>query len=50
MRNLALPAQQAGRGKLLGLWAGQSANLARFLGVKELLTSLVTGVSESVDR
>ena len=29
MRNLALPAQQAGRSELLALWAGQSAGMAR---------------------
>jgi nitronate monooxygenase len=46
MRHLALPAQKSGRGELLALWAGQSANLARCPHVEELLQSLVNGVSE----
>lgn len=50
MRNLAIPAQQAGRVELLALWAGQSANLAKCPSVDELLTSLVTGVSERFIR
>jgi nitronate monooxygenase len=41
MRNVALPAQKAGRADLLALWAGQSANLARCAGVPEFLQSLV---------
>ena len=41
MRNLALPAQTAGRTDLLALWAGQSANLARSADLQQLLTSLV---------
>jgi hypothetical protein len=28
MRNVAIPAQKAGRADLLALWTGQSANLA----------------------
>jgi len=50
MRSLALPAQKAGRAELLALWAGQSANLARCPGVDELLTSLVTGAQEMINR
>ncbi len=48
MRNLAVPAQQAGRSQLLGLWAGQSAGLARCPGVSALLQSLVDGVTEKL--
>jgi nitronate monooxygenase len=48
MRNLAIPAQQAGRSELLALWAGQSAGLARCPDVKTLLQSLVDGVSEKL--
>jgi len=50
MRNLALPAQKAGRADLLALWAGQSANLARNPGVSALLQSLVDGASVKLDR
>ena len=50
MRNLALPAQKAGKADLLALWAGQSANLARCPSVVELLESLVTGAAERVKR
>ena len=50
MRNLALPAQKAGRSDLLALWAGQSANLAHCPGVSELLQSLVEGAAEQLDR
>lgn len=42
MRNLALPAQKAGRADLLALWAGQSANLARSSDLEGFLRSLVT--------
>jgi hypothetical protein len=49
VRNLALPAQKAGKGELLALWAGQSANLARSMGLDELLQSLVEGASERLD-
>jgi nitronate monooxygenase len=45
MRNLALPAQQAGRSEFLPLWAGQSAGLAQYSDVATLLQSLVDGVS-----
>ncbi len=50
MRNLALPAQKAGRTDLLALWAGQSANLARSPRASELLQSLVDGASMRLDR
>jgi nitronate monooxygenase len=42
MRNLAIPAEQAGRTDLLALWAGQSANLARHTEAVTLLQSLVS--------
>jgi len=48
MRNLALPAQKAGKAELLALWAGQSASLARCSSVTELLHSLVEGASQRV--
>jgi nitronate monooxygenase len=48
MRNLAVPAQQAGRSELLALWAGQSAGLAKCPNVTTLLQSLVNGVSEKL--
>jgi nitronate monooxygenase len=48
MRNLAVPAQQAGRSEFLALWAGQSAGLAQYPGVTTLLQSLVKGVSEEL--
>lgn len=50
IRNLALPAQKAGRSDLLALWAGQSANLARCQGVSELLQSLVEDAATRLDR
>lgn len=49
MRNLALPAQKAGRADLLALWAGQSANLARCPSISEILQSLVDGASMRFD-
>jgi nitronate monooxygenase len=49
MRNLAIPAQQAGRSDLLALWAGQSAGLAKYRDVTTLLQSLVDGVSEKLN-
>jgi nitronate monooxygenase len=49
MRNLALPAQKAGRSELLALWAGQSANLARCPSVQELLRSLVAGAAQRLN-
>ena len=48
MRNLAVPAQQAGRSEFLALWAGQSAGLAKFPDVTTLLQTLVNGVSEKL--
>jgi nitronate monooxygenase len=48
MRNLAVPALQAGRSEFLALWAGQSAELARCPDVTTLLQSLVNGVSEKL--
>ena len=46
MRNLAIPAEAAGRSDLLPLWAGQSANLSACTDVSGFLTSLVEEVSE----
>jgi len=50
MRNLALPAQKAGRTDLLALWAGQSASLAHCPSVKELFHSLVDDAAEKINR
>jgi nitronate monooxygenase len=49
MRNLALPAQKAGRSDLLALWAGQSANLVHSTDIQELLQSLVEGAAERLN-
>ena len=46
VRNLAVPAEAAGRSDLLPLWAGQSANLSTCTDVSGFLTSLVEEVSE----
>jgi nitronate monooxygenase len=46
VRNLAIPAEAAGRSDLLPLWAGQSANLFTCTDVSAFLTSLVEDVSE----
>src|SRR6202162_1546410 len=46
IRNLAIPAEAAGRSDLLPLWAGQSANLSTCTDVLAFLTSLVEKVSE----
>jgi nitronate monooxygenase len=46
VRNLAIPAEAAGRSDLLPLWAGQSANLSNCTDVLAFLTSLVEEVSE----
>src|SRR5882724_9790743 len=46
VRNLAIPAEAAGRSDLLPLWAGQSANLSTCIDVSAFLTSLVEKVSE----
>jgi nitronate monooxygenase len=45
VRNLAIPAEAAGRPDLLPLWAGQSANLSTCTDVAAFLTSLVDDVS-----
>ena len=50
VRNLAIPAEAAGRSDLLPLWAGQSANLSTCTGVLAFLTSLVEEVSEIAGR
>ena len=49
VRNLAVPAEAAGRSDLLPLWAGQSANLSTCSDVLAFLTSLVEKVSEIAD-
>jgi nitronate monooxygenase len=46
VRNLAIPAEAAGRSDLLPLWAGQSANLSTYTDVLAFWTSLVEEVSE----
>jgi nitronate monooxygenase len=46
VRNLAIPAEAAGRSDLLPLWAGQSANLSTCTDVSAFLTSLVEEFSE----
>jgi nitronate monooxygenase len=46
VRNLAIPAEAAGRSDLLPLWAGQSASLSTCNDVLAFLTSLVERVSE----
>src|SRR5450432_376983 len=46
VRNLAIPAEAAGRSDLLPLWAGQSANLSICTDVVAFLTSLVGEISE----
>jgi nitronate monooxygenase len=46
VRNLAIPAEAAGREDLLPLWAGQSANLSTCTDVLAFLTSLVEEISE----
>ncbi len=46
VRNVAIPAEAAGRSDLLPLWAGQSANLSACTNVSAFLTSLVNEVSE----
>src|SRR6266849_5826885 len=46
LRNLAIPAEAAGRSDLLPLWAGQSANLSSCTGVPSFLTALVEEISE----
>src|ERR1700746_1615500 len=46
VRNVAIPAEAAGRSDLLPLWAGQSSNLSTCTNVSAFLTSLVNEVSE----
>jgi nitronate monooxygenase len=46
VRNLAIPAEAAGRSDLLPLWAGQSANFPTCTDVSAFLSSLVEEVSE----
>src|SRR5439155_6613717 len=46
VRNLAIPAEAAGRSDLLPLWAGQSANLSTCTDVSAFLTLLVEEISE----
>jgi len=46
VRNLAIPAEAAGRSDLLPMWAGQSANLSACTDVSGFLESLVAEVSE----
>jgi len=46
VRNLAIPAEAAGRSDLVPLWAGQSANLSTCTDVSAFLASLVEEVSE----
>jgi nitronate monooxygenase len=45
VRNLAIPAEKAGREELLQLWAGQSAGLSRVTDAKTLMQTLVSEVS-----
>ncbi|HJP60658.1 MAG TPA: nitronate monooxygenase [Gemmatimonadaceae bacterium] len=45
VRNLAVPAQSAGRADLMPLWAGQSASLSRETNIQSFLSSLVADVS-----
>jgi len=46
VRNLAIPAEAAGRSDLLPLWAGQSANLSTCTDASAFLTQLVEEISE----
>jgi nitronate monooxygenase len=46
VRNLAIPAEAAGRSDLLPMWAGQSATLSICTDVSAFLNSLVEEVSE----
>jgi nitronate monooxygenase len=48
MRNLAIPAQKAGRADLLALWAGQSAPLSRCKSIQELLQTLVEDTTKKL--
>ena len=46
VRNLAVPAEAAGRSDLLPMWAGQSASLSNCTDVSAFLNSLVEEISE----
>ena len=46
VRNLAIPAEAAGRADLLPLWAGQSANLSACTDASAFLTSLLESISD----
>src|ERR1700756_1386672 len=46
VRNLAIPAEAAGRADLVPMWAGQSASLSTCTDVLAFLTTLVEEVSE----
>src|SRR5713226_6274172 len=46
VRNLAIPAEAAGRSDLMPLWAGQSANISTCTEVLAFMTSLVEKVSK----
>jgi nitronate monooxygenase len=46
VKNLAIPAEAAGRADLMPLWAGQSASLSRCVDVHAFLGPLVEAVSE----
>src|SRR6266576_629739 len=46
VKNLAIPAEAAGRSDLLPLWAGQSADLSACSSVLAFLTSLVGKITE----
>ena len=46
VRNLAVPAEAAGRGDLMPLWAGQSASLLKQTDLQTFLSSLVSEVSQ----
>jgi nitronate monooxygenase len=49
VKNLAVPAEKAGRTELLQLWAGQSASLSRQSDAKTLLEILVSEISAVAD-
>jgi nitronate monooxygenase len=50
VRNLAIPAQLAGRGDLMPLWAGQSAGQARETNLQTFLSSLAAEVSRTPEN
>ncbi|HJP84374.1 MAG TPA: nitronate monooxygenase [Gemmatimonadaceae bacterium] len=49
VRNLAVPAEAAGRGDLMPLWAGQSAGLLRETNLQSFLSTLVADVGKLAD-